>query len=569
MKYYYDNQTLDSNQLSQYLIVTHLQSQGKTKQQILEILQFPLDTIAVELGENDIQFFCLYFLRDTFIPSDNNIARNLSPYHYEIWNILNDTFINHKYNKLNILAPRGFAKSTVINKALSIFLICYKKSKVTIVCAKTDIDAQNFMSSIKVEIKENKLILENFGKLIDNQNRTVKVNATETEFTNGCYIRAISSGTSFRGINHKGVRPSVILTDDMASEADIITEDSRNKLYNKYTKEVLECGDKPVIRSGKVINYGTTFINIGTVLHNDCLCSRLSRNKSFFTYKLTAILIDKTKYSTVDELFSSTYWEECRKIYYKDSIDKARAYYEKHKSMRFPVVWEKYDCFELFVSYLENRIAFQSEMMNDATNIGEKLFKSVATITARELEHIDYKVEIMTIDPASSVKATADRTAILCGGLSNNQIYVYDYILDRLSFDSYCTKVVDLLELHPNIKTVYIEKNVYKDADLEKIKAIMKERNITRKINFETYHQNSNKDDRISTIINDINFGRVMLNEDNRYFEEARNEILEFCGQKYSVHDDMPDALATLVNKLNQTKQNTKVVLLDRQLLGL
>ena len=41
-----------------------------------------LDDLAIALGKEDIEFFCLYFMSDTFVVKDNNVARQLSKGHY-------------------------------------------------------------------------------------------------------------------------------------------------------------------------------------------------------------------------------------------------------------------------------------------------------------------------------------------------------------------------------------------------------------------------------------------------------------------------------------------------------
>ena len=145
--------------------------------------------------------------------------------------------------------------------AVNIWLVCYKKSQFTLVGAKKDSDAQQFLDSIKVQFNENQLIIKVFGKLIDKKKYTV--NANEIEFTNGCYIRAVGSGTSVRGANFKGVRPQVVIADDYQSEDDILTEDARTKKYNRWTKEVEQVGDKAVFRNGKKIKSATKIIAIG------------------------------------------------------------------------------------------------------------------------------------------------------------------------------------------------------------------------------------------------------------------------------------------------------------------
>ncbi|MDU7442303.1 MAG: terminase, partial [Clostridium sp.] len=175
---------------------------------------------------------------------EQNEARQLSQSHYEMWDLLNETFIGDKQDKINIVVSRGFAKTTVCDLALSVWLICYKLSKFTLLIAKKDDDSVQFLDSIKKVFKENKTIIDNFGELINT--KKFKVNSNEIEFANNVYIRAIGSTSSCRGANWKGIRPTVVIGDDAQDEKDILTDDAREKKYNKWTKEVEQVGDKAV-----------------------------------------------------------------------------------------------------------------------------------------------------------------------------------------------------------------------------------------------------------------------------------------------------------------------------------
>ncbi|MDY3001081.1 MAG: terminase, partial [Romboutsia timonensis] len=70
-----------------------------------------LDDLAKALGEKDIAFFNLYFLSSIFVPQDGNVARTLSKSHYDMFELLNDTFVKDLYDKINIVVSRGWAKT--------------------------------------------------------------------------------------------------------------------------------------------------------------------------------------------------------------------------------------------------------------------------------------------------------------------------------------------------------------------------------------------------------------------------------------------------------------------------
>lgn len=575
MIYYDDREFETESKFEVYILKKYLTKKYNNEDAIalLKKNRNNLDEVAKLLGEKDIAFFCEYFLSDIFIVKDTNEARKLSPSHYEMWELANDTFISDRYDKVNIICPRGFAKTTIFDLAISIWLICYKKSKFTLLGAKKDDDAIQFVDSIKKVFKENIKIIDNFGLLINN--RKFKVNANEIEFTNGVYIRAIGSASSVRGANWKGIRPTVVIADDYQDEKDILTDDAREKKYNRWTKEIEQVGDKAVFRKGEKIKSATKIISIGTVLHIDCLMSRLSRNKDYFTMLKRAIITNDNK--TVDDIFESDLWLNCKKLYFNDkdenSKETAKQFYTKHKGkMKFPVLWEeKWDCFnDLAIPYWENRMSFMSELMNDASSIGEKWFKSVREENDKYFNDISFNKTMLCVDPASTTKKKSDYTAMVVGSTSNTGFnYIRDIVMQKFEFNQYCKKVVELLENNEDITHIYIEKNTFQGADVTKIKELISENPKLRNRRFEWINemQRKNKDEKISTIVDQVNNGQIIFNKDCEDSKDAIKQILDFQGQQYSVHDDFVDVVAECVNRLKEIKTISKITLLHRSCL--
>lgn len=556
---YYNNKEFDETiKFELYVLKQYLEKYYGSEKAIALIKANgkDLNKLAKALGKIDIGFFCLYFLSDIFVVKDTNEARELSQGHYELWDLANNVFIKDTEDKVNIICPRGFAKTTIFDLAISIWLVCYQASKFTLIGAKKDDDATQFVDSIKKVFKENRCIIANFGELIS---KKFKVNANEIEFTNGMYIRAIGSASSVRGANFKGTRPTVVICDDYQDERDILTSDSREKKYNRWTKEIEQVGDKAVYRHNKKIKSATKIIAIGTVLHVDCLMSRLSRNNDYYTILKRAILLKPEQ--SADDIFESNLWLQCKKLYFnnkdENSKETARKYYEENKeAMNFKVLWEeKWDCFnDLAIPYWENRMSFMSELMNDASSIGEKWFKSVLTMTTEEIEDHTFTKTMLCIDPASTINKKSDYTAMVVGSnASNGFTYIRDIVMDKLEFNQYCKKVVELLEMHKDVTHIFIEKNTYQGADVIKIKELIKNNPNLRTRRFEWINemQRKNKDEKISTIVDPVNNGQIIFVDTNT---DAVQQILDFMGQQYSVHDDFVDVTAELVNRIKTIK---------------
>lgn len=527
--------------------------------------------LAHQLGEINFEFFCIYFLQDTFVPKENNAARELSESHYKLWNTLSDMFIEDEFDKLTVIAPRGFAKTTVCDFALSMWLHCYKKSVYTLVCGRTEGDATEFIAQMRQNFEENTYIITAFGKLLDSSNFTV--NKLELELTNKTKIQAISSTSSMRGKKYNGHRPSCIIADDYQGKADIITQEARDKKYKTWEEDSKFAGDKAVYRNGKKIKQATKFIVLGTILHSDCFMSRLATKNEY--QKICYRVCD----FDVDEYFNSGLWLEFKKIYFNhklnDSVSAAKEFYYQHEDdMQYNTIWpDKFECLDTAIDYFENPVAFKQELQNDAKNIGEKWFKSVRTIPREQIEEEAFTKTMLLVDPASTSRKASDYSAFLVGSTGENGFY-YARLAElakinaRTEFDKYINHMVELIRHYRDITHVYIEKNTFNGADANQLEKSLNSDPQLRYRNIVIINelQKKNKDDKIGTIIAPINKGQIIFaEEDNEFIDQ----ILDFAGQQYSVHDDGPDITAEFKNRIDMIKVVNQITLFDRSRLGL
>ena len=524
--------------------------------------------LAWALGSHSIPFFCLYFLQDTFRVKDSNDARSLCKTHYEIWDELEKIFIKDEYDKFCGALPRGMAKTTIMDFALSMWLHCYKKSNLTVVGGKKQSDAENFIGRIRKNFEENEYIIKAFGKLIDSKHYTV--NSMEIEFVNGTDLKAISSGSSARGLNYKGSRVSVFIGDDFQDEADILTDEAREKKWKKWNDEIEHIGYSAVYRNGKKIKPASKIIYIGTVMHNDCLTSRLLRAKDYKHILKRAIPSD----IDLEELLNEGLWGECKKIVYdntrKTPVDDGYEFYIEHKKeMYFPMLWEEnWDRFkDIALQYWKNAESFRQEMMNDASKIGQRKFKSIRTESPEEIEKHTFKITVLFVDPATSSKKKADYSAFCVGSQADNGFkYCRKGIIDKLEFEDYIKKIIELLKRYKDISYISIEKNTYLGTDILKLKEVIAKDNELkdRKFTWDNPSQHKNKDDRINTIVSEVNNGQIIFNSDD---SEATQQILDFCGCKFSAHDDFPDVIATFSEKIGNIKTLQPIKFFDKSLL--
>lgn len=499
--------------------------------------------LAYAVGKRSIEFFCLYFLQDTFVPKPNNKARNLAPVHYQIWHELQSMFISDNYDKLELIMPRGAAKTTVCDFALTVWCHCYKKSIYTLIAGKTEQDAIEFIREVKITLTENEYIKNAFGELIEPKKYTV--NKLEIELANQTKIQAISSTSSLRGKKFKGNRPSLIIADDYQGKTDVLTQQSRDRKYQTWMEDSQYAGDKAVYRDGKKIKPATKFIVLGTILHRDCFMSRLLKDKSYKHIVHKAVLHDD-----VDQLFNTGLWAEFKKIYFNANdpfaVDNAKEFYYKHqKEMDFNVLWaDKWNCLDLAIDYYNDPTSFKQELQNDASKIGEKAFHHYTAKSKEEIEQQEFTKTILCCDPAVETKSNNDFTALLVGSItSNNFRWVRKGIIDRYTFDQYIDKVIELLKQYDDIKTIWIEKNTYNGVDVREIeKRIQEDISLKhRNIQIINERQFKNKEAKIRAISGKVDSGFIIFNEED---SEFINQVMSYEGEEYSPHDDAPDVLA-------------------------
>lgn len=530
---------------------------------------FGKNSLAVALGKRSIEFFSLYFLQDTFRIKPDNTNRNLAPIHFEMWKEAENLFIHDKYDNLCAVLPRGAAKTTIFDFAVSVWLHAYGISPYTLVAGKTEQDAIDFIAITRQAFEENQYIIKAFGNLIDTKNHTV--NKLELELSNQTKIQAISSASSMRGKKYGNHRPFCIIADDYQSKVDIITQEARDKKYRTWMDDAKFAGDKAVYRDGKKIKMATKFIVLGTVLHRDCFMSRLLNNKDYKHILKRAVLVND-----VDKLYNDDpLWAEFKRIYFDTKIEDPEAYakefyYQNEKEMQYPVLWsDKWDCLSLGIDYYNDSMSFKQELQNDASKIGEKWFKLNHVQSKEEIEANIFKKTMLCVDCASTDTRRSDFFAFIVGSLADNDFkYVRKGELlkidARTEFDKYIKHVLDLLKEFPDITHIYIERNTFSGVDAGRIeKEIMNDAELNhRNIEIINEMQRKNKNQKISTITDSVNNGRVIFCAE-RVQQEALEQLMDFSGQETSLHDDFVDCLSEFFNRIDDIKIVHKLELMD------
>lgn len=556
--------------------IPEVKAEELTENRIMENSKnlFGFHGLAWQLGQISLEFFCMYFLQDIYLPKEDNAAAPIAHVHEELWHDIQDSIIGTGPEQLGRVLPRGTGKSAFGTLGPTCWSVAYKHKTYVLICSDIGSTAEKFIKDIKDNMIENPYIEISFGKLLDDRNKKYICNATQLEFTNNTFVEAISSTSPMRGRKYKNVRPDLIILDDYQSEDDCRTEEAREKKWKKYSDDVKFAKQRPVKRNGKIIKKGTVLMAWGTQQHKECFYSRLIKSPTWIFKKEKGVLVDD-----VDKYFNSGLWLKFKTILneFKNTsrLEDAKEFYYKHESkMQFDTLWSEFwDCLELALDYFENPNSFKQEVQGDVDSIGEKWFKQMHTEPREVIETHEFIKTMICADPASSGGRKNDYSAFIVGSTATNG---YKYarkaelakINARQEFDKYIQHMIDLLVMYPDATHISIEKNTFNGADANQLEKAIKDHEVLkyRNITIINEQQRKNKDDKISTIVPFVNRGEFVFAEED---EEFIKQFMEFAGQKFTTHDDAADVSSELWLKIDEIKTVSTIKILDRRGFGI
>ncbi len=512
---------------------------------------FTYHGLAWEIGRINFKYFCSVFLYNLlFDYSGDNIP--LSKKHYEIWKELQDVMLNRNNTRNCYVFPRSFGKSTTITIPLALWAALYCIHPFVVVDSATEKQAENFINTMKIQIEDNDYIKSCFGAVI---NKDLKYNASEIELDikpQRSKIQCVSSTSSVRGINYGSFRVGLLILDDAQDEKQITTDKACADLNARINNGILKA----------LQNKNNHVVALGTVQRKGDLYDTFLHSPTWKSHTEKCILLDD-----IDEYFRmSEGWQTIRKILKTKSTNEnalyeAENYYLEHKQeLEYPLIWDNYDCFDLALEYFEDSVSFKKERQCDINCLGEKRIKSLSAIPAVDIENKEYTNTILSVDPASTANNKSDYSAFcVLSDTENNIKYARKCIIDKLEFNDYIKMILSLLIQYPDISTVSVEKQTYSGADVIKLREQIQRipELMNRPITYINKARTKNKDNRIDTVIPDINMGRIIFNEDDI---AAIDQIKEFAGTAYTAHDDMIDCVADAAeNIINIEKQVPKL----------
>jgi predicted phage terminase large subunit-like protein len=292
----------------------------------------------IQRAEGDLLYFAFEYFSETCNPGNAgnwdgfDIASldEAPDFHREICATMDDVSMRTINAKVVRAAPRSHAKSSYLSKAKPLREIVYRHRKYIINISETPTVSTGNLEWIAGQLKSNEKLRRDFGPLLSpKQQANPKDNSTEfiawEPQPNGVphlltKMEAASSNQTLRGRNWEGVRPDLIICDDLEDvRTNAATPEQRLKLRDWFSQTVVPLGDP----EGKK----TAIIYMGTVVHVESLLRTVMKRPDFN---------DKLYKALIEEPERADLWDNCRAIYLntddEESVANARAYYEANRA---------------------------------------------------------------------------------------------------------------------------------------------------------------------------------------------------------------------------------------------
>jgi predicted phage terminase large subunit-like protein len=312
----------------------------------------------------------------------NMFSSESPPFHYD----LTDQLLDTESKQINIIAPRGHAKSSVAAGIFPLFHLMFTEGvKVIVLVSRTQSHATKLLGTIKDVLDYSQEFRYFFGYW--GMQSAKKWTNTEVELKDGSLIICKGTGQQIRGIKHGNQRPTLLILDDPEDE------------NNTKTAEAMEYNLRWLLQSGvpSLDPLSGRICVIGTPQHERCMVETLKEMKGWNTLEFRPDLEKGV-----------ALWDEVWPI---DKLKQKKA--ELESINRLSVFYREYLC--QIVG--DEDALFRQEYIQNYDGYIEKNEQGLSTLILTNLngEEVEERrpVNIFTgVDPASSTKKTADYSVI-------------------------------------------------------------------------------------------------------------------------------------------------------------
>ena len=392
-----------------------------------------------------------------------------------------------------LAAPRGHAKSSIFSRFYPLYKLLTSKNEDIILVSSSLGIIDDSLQMIRSELENNELLIRDFGSQVN------KSGIWRNEYLtllNGNTIRGLGQGGRIRG-----KRPSTLIIDDLEDDELVLNEDRRVELEKWFKKACW----------GTLTPNGQIIV-VGTILHPYSLLNKLilfPPSDRWMTKKYVAINED-----------GSSSWEAEWPKWKLDQVKEERgidAFEQEYQNNPLPDERRR---------FLEDNIKYYDSLPGDLT------------VT-------------VTVDPAISMKSSADYTAIIVVGTDDaGTMYIIEAIRKRMEPSDIIDEVFRVHnKYNPHtigIETVQFQKMLKFQMQVEFNKRGVYPR--IKELKLDVSAKGRKKLFRIESLQPLFEAGKIFLNKNQK---DLVTELVSFpCGQ----HDDLVDALASQLELIRPYK---------------
>lgn len=464
-----------------------------------------LENTYTKAKVNLVEFYRIFLAGDEYVSP--------APFHFE----LSDILLNGKTH-FAIEAFRESAKSSYVLQAFPLYCLTYPKnsSSYIVIIKQNQRLAESKLKEI-ADIYTTHPILKN--NLIEIKEKSVKVFECvvwgEGKKKITVRFEAYGKGAAIRGLNWGTKRPQIVIGDDLQD-----LEDSNSDVIQEKDWEWFLADVKPLGKNTRI------FI-IGNNLGEKCLIEKIFHNKEVLEFESMKIpAMNSQGEATWPEQFTVEYLLKEKRAYVKTG--KIEIWYRERMCVAQP----------------EETRVFKKEYIKYFVN---------DDIANKNLKYY------IAVDPAISMKKTADNTAVVVVGKeeTSSKWYVVELVAKKMNPSEIIELLFHLYDRYRPVK-IGIETVAYQQALEHFFREEMSRRGVYPIV--EGLKHSTNKEERIKGLEPMFRCGDIFIRDTMIILEE---ELLSF---PRGAHDDTIDGLAMIREIMTVTDYNNFNVTLDREM---
>ena len=447
-----------------------------------------------KLNARLIEAFSLMYMEKGF-----DDAKPTPEFHREGWRLYSSDV-----EKACVIAPRGHAKSSALTHVYCLASVLFRAESYVILISTNEELAIEHLGDITRELTENEDMIRDFDV-----ESFITLSKTEiiVQFKDGQQFRILArgSGQKLRGRKWRGMRPGLIICDDLEDDEQVENKERRDKFRRWFNRAAI-----PALRRGGKIRVH------GTILHEDSLLARLRKNREWHVRFYRA-------HKAFDD-FSEILWPE----QFTEAI---------LRSIRQRYV-EDFDA-----------NGYSQEYLNDPFDNTEAYLKKDWFV---EMKPDDFELEMQIsvgVDFAVSKADKANRTSFTIGGVpADNRLHVIGPRLGRWDATEIIDQMFDIQDVY-DPRAFFVEDGViWKTLE----PTINKEMLLRRKFLF-CLPMSSTKDKGVRgrSLQKRMKALAVSFDKEGQWYPAYEAELLRFTGNGDAKEDDQFDSTAILSRGLD------------------